>query len=144
MSMPPLPQDVSLGAPAFEELVPITCATTGSQFAPRHTSAAAVICTARGIVGLPVIRKPWLSKLFGNVCQPETTVLVVGNPRSSQPVISTTLAEGGEDGKDGGDCVDVGSGWESVSWGISKIGLDRRGCAHSLLQNLQEPLFLRH
>lgn len=109
-SMAPLPQDVSFGAPASDELVPITCATTGPQVDSRHTSAAAVTCMARGIVGLPVIKKPWLSKLFGKVCQPDTTVLVVANPRSSQPVISSPLAEGGEDGKDGDECVDVGRG----------------------------------
>lgn len=82
------------------------------------------------------------------VAHPATSVLVVGNPRSSQPVMVSRPGEAGEGCEDGEsegaaeeERVDAGNVYSHISPSL------RRGrggeCSYSQLQNLQARLFRR-
>lgn len=112
--------EVSLAAKAAEVLE-LTIFALTPQYGPKQT-----VCVPAGRVAEAtlVMIDPWSSYVFDMVCQPDWRVLVVGNPRSSHPVlISYPLPEPCEDGESEGsakeDGVDAGS-WESVSHGLEQ------------------------
>lgn len=91
---------VSLAA-AASELLDSTPLPAGA-WPNTPPSPALKVAAAAGIVlGVGVIRNPCSSNDFGTVAHPACRVIVVGKPRSSQPVIVSkpSAGEGGDDGE---------------------------------------------